>query len=392
MTSAPVQADIDLFADDVLLDPYPTYRALRDLGAVVHLPRNDVYVLTRYATIRAALRDPARFSSVGAIGFNPGVNQALEGTSLASDPPVHTQLRATLTANLTPVRLREIEEKINTKADALVARLAAGGGFEAIDALARAFPLDIVAELIGFTGRAKENMIRWGQAAQEVLGPMNQRTIENFPVAGELYAWCSQVKADELAPGSVGHSIFEAEGRGDIPSGSAGHIIHQYLAAGLDTTIASIGNIIALFGRYPEQFERIRAEPALVGSAFNEVLRYYAPIHAMGRRTTCEVELDGHVIPAGAHVAILFGAGNRDERHFERPDEFDVGRNAVDHLSFGYGVHTCAGQALARLEGKAVITALARHVASFSLGEAIKKLSNTSQAMETLVVRDVVAA
>ena len=392
MTNAPVATDIDLFADEFLLDPYPTYKALRDQATVVHFTVNDVYALTRYDAIRAALGDYTTFSSVKAIGFNPGVNEALQGTSLASDPPVHTQLRATLAANLTPRKLRNIEERIATKADALARQFAMGGGFEAMDGLARALPLEIVADLIGFTGHVKENMLRWGQAAMEVLGPMNQRTIENFPVAGELYGWCSQVKAEDLAEGSVGRGIFDAEARGEIPAGTAGHIIHQYLGAGIDTTIASIGNVIALFGRNPEQFERVRNDASLIPSAFNEVLRYLAPVHAWGRRATRTVEIDGVAIPEGAHVAVLFGAGNRDERHYADPDMFDVARNPSDHLSFGYGPHGCAGQGLARMEGHAVIAALAKHVRSFKLGEVLRKPANVTQAIDRLEVRDVVAA
>lgn len=392
MANSPATADIDLFADDILIDPYPTYATLRDLGAVVYLPANELYVLTRYDAIREALGDPETFSSVQAIGFNPGVNEALQGTSLASDPPVHTQLRATLSANLTPRALRGLGDQINEKADVLVARLAAGGGFEAIDELARAFPLEIVADLIGFTGDVKANMLRWGQAAMQVLGPMNQRTMENFEIAGELYAWCSTVTADDLTEGSIGRGIFDAQLRGDIPEGAAGNIIHQYLGAGVDTTIASIGNIVALFGRHPGQFELIRQDPSLVPAAFAEVLRYWAPVHAWGRKVTRDVEIDGALVPAGAQVAILFGAGNRDERHYADADTFDVTRNPVDHLAFGYGPHGCAGQGLARMEGHAIIGALAQHVQSFRLGDEVRVPSNVTRSIEELDVIDVVAA
>jgi len=392
MASSPATSDIDLFADDVLIDPYPTYAALRELGAVVHLPANDVYALTRYDVIRDALGDPVTFSSVQAIGFNDGVNDALQGTSLASDPPAHTQLRATLSANLTPRALRGLEGTINEKADALVARLAHEGSFEAIDALARQFPLEIVADLIGFTGQVKDNMLRWGQAAMEVIGPMNQRTMENFAIAGELYGWCSQVTRDDLAEGSIGRGIFDAQDRGEIPEGTAGNIIHQYLGAGVDTTIAAIGNIVALFGRHPEQFELVRQDPSLVPAAFAEVLRFWPPVHAWGRRATRDVEIDGALVPQGAHMAILFGAGNHDERHYADADTFDVKRNPTDHLTFGYGPHGCAGQGLARMEGHAVIRALAAHVQSFRLGDEVRVPSNITRSIEKLDVLDVVPA
>lgn len=388
---APFESTIDIWADDVLVDPYPTYAALREQAAVVHLPKNEIYVVTRYDAIRGVLADPEAFSSA-TIGFNPMVNEALQGTSLTSDPPVHTQLRATLSQNLTPRALRGLKVTIDEKADKLVAELATSGSFEAIDALARAFPIEIVADLIGFTGHVKDNMLRWGQAAMQVIGPMNQRTQESFPIAGELYAWCSSVTAQDLAPGSIGRGIFDAETRGDIPQGTAGHIIHQYLGAGVDTTIASIGNIIALFGHHPEQFEKVRQNPELVPAAFAEVLRYWAPVHIWGRKATRDVEIDGVTIPAGAQVGILFGAGNRDPRHYENADTFDVTRNPVDHLSFGYGPHGCAGQGLARLEGHAVIEALARRVQTLSVSEGVREPSNITRSYELLNVDKVVAA
>ncbi|MFL6055119.1 MAG: cytochrome P450 [Actinoallomurus sp.] len=388
--SAPPVSDLDLFDDKVLIDPYPSYAALRALGGVVRLPANDVYVLTRYDVIRNALGDWESFSSVGTIGFNLMVNEALTGTSLASDPPVHTHLRATLTANLSPRALRGLKDSIDAKADALVEKLVSKGSFEAIDALARALPLDVVADLIGFTGHVRDNMLRWGQAAMQVIGPMNQRTAESFPIAGELYGWCSGVTADDLAPGSVGRGIFEAEARGDIPPNTAGHIIHQYLGAGVDTTIASIGNIVALFAAHPDQLALVRENPSLVPAAFNEALRYWAPVHAWGRRTTRDVEIDGVLVPEGAQVAILFGAGNRDPRHYENADEFLVERNPIDHLSFGYGPHGCAGQGLARLEAHAVIEALSRRVGRLVVGTEVRVPSNITRSIEELPVLEVV--
>lgn len=391
MTNSPPTADVDLFADDVLVDPYPTFAHLRELGPVVYLPHHDVYALTRYDVIRGALADTATFSS-RAIAFNPAANEALRGTSLASDPPVHTELRATLTENLSPRALRGLKTTIEAKADTLVADLVTTGSFEAIDALARAFPLEVVADLIGFTGEVRANMLRWGQAAMEVLGPMNQRTAENFPIAGELYAWCSQVQAEDLTPGSVGRGIFDAEARGAIPAGSAGHIIHQYLGAGVDTTIASIGNLIALFAAFPDQFDLVRADPTLVPSAFAEVLRYWAPLHAWGRAVTRDIEIDGHLIPGGSQAAVLLGSGNRDPRHYDDPDSFRVARNPVDHLSFGYGPHGCAGQGLARLEAHAIIAALARHARRLVAAEPIRVPSNTTRSIDALEILEVVPA
>lgn len=391
MTSTAPTSDLDLWADDILVDPYETFSKLRETGPVVHLTRSNVYALTRYDVIRDALGNTTTFSS-RSIGFNPGVNEALQGTSLASDPPLHTELRAALTENLSPRALRGLKSQIESKADALVADLVEKGSFEAIDSLARAFPLEVVADLIGFTGPVRDNMLRWGQAAMEVIGPMNQRTAENFPIAGELYGWCAGVTAEDLTPGSVGRGIFDAEARGAIAPGSAGHIIHQYLGAGVDTTISALGNTVALFAAFPEQFALVREDPRKVPAAFNEVLRYWAPIHAWGRLVTRDIEIEGVTIPAGSQVAILMGAGNRDPRHYDDPDTFSVERNPVDHLSFGYGPHGCAGQGLARLEVHAIIGALTRRIDRLVATDPVRLPSNVTRSVDQLEILEVVPA
>lgn len=385
---------IDLFSDEVLTDPYPHYAVLREQAAVVRLPATGsagVWALTRYEPIRKALGNTQVFSSK-AVAFNDMMNQALTGTSLATDPPDHRALRTALMENLTPRALRKLEGEINAKADAMVAELVERGTFDAIGDLAQALPIAVVMDLIGVQGEVRDKMLGWGFAAFNVLGPMNERTIENFPIAGELFAWASQIKAQELAEGSIGRAIFDAAERGVIPRESCGGIIHQYVAAGLDSTISAIGNAIALFAAHPDQFDLVRADPGLIPSAFNEVLRYDAPVPLFGRLVTQDTDIDGTVIPAGSQAAILFASGNRDPRHYADPDSFRVTRNPVDHLSFGYGIHGCAGQGLAKLEAYAVIGALARRVRRYAVGEGQRRISNSTRSLEKLPVTEIEAA
>ena len=322
------------------------------------------------------------------------VNEALTGTSLASDPPVHTQLRATLTENLSPRALRGLKGQIDAKADALVAELVEKGSFEAIDALARAFPLEVVADLIGFTGhvaRQHAALGAGGDAGHRPDEPAHRRELPHRRRALRLVLRASRPRT--WRPGSVGRGIFDAEARGDIPPDTAGHIIHQYLGAGVDTTIAAIGNIVALFAEHPDQLALVRENPALVPAAFNEVLRFWPPIHAWGRRATRDVEIDGVRRPGRARRSrSCFGAGNRDPRHYENPDAFLVERNPVDHLSFGYGPHGCAGQGLARLEAHAVIGALARRVERLVVGQEVRVPSNITRSIEELPVLEVMPA
>lgn len=393
MSNQLATSDIDLWSDENLSNPYPAYAKLRDQAAVVKLEQSGVYALTRYEEIRAALGDWASFSSEKAVGFNDGVNEALQGTTLATDPPKHESLRAALTENLTPRALRGMKEIIEQKANAIVMALADKGSFDAVQDLAKELPLQVVVDLIGVRdSHVRENILNWGSAAFNVLGPMNARTGLNFPLAGELYGWASQLTKDQLEPGSIGHGIFLAAERGEIPEDASGHIIHQYVAAGLDTTIAAIGNAIQRFGEHPDQYELLRQDLTLIPAAMNEVLRFDALMVAQGRRTTKDIEVDGTLIPAGSHVAILFGSGNHDPRHYDDPDTFDIRRNPIDHLSFGYGVHACAGQGLARLEVYAVFEALVKHVKSFKIGTPVRKINNSSLALDHLPVVDVVKA
>lgn len=382
------RSDLDLFSDEVMFDPYPYFTELRERASVVWLEKLDAWAITRYEPIRSVLADWSRFSS-SRVAFNEPMNQALVGTSLATDPPAHEQLRSALTRNLSPRALRGMKDRIDAQADAMVAALVERGSFDAMDDLARALPLAVVVDLIGLKGDVRNKILVWGEAAFDCLGPMNERAGRGFEIAGELFGWVTTVTAADLEEGSMGHGIFQAAERGEIPQEACGAIIHQYIAAGMDTTIAAIGNAVALFAANPDQFDLVRQDRSLVPSAFNEILRFAAPAHAMGRHVTEDVEIDGTLIPRDSQVALLFGSGNRDPRHYEQPDLFLATRNPVDHLSFGYGTHTCAGQGLARLEAHAVIDALARHVKRIHVGESERRMTNMTRTFEKLPVIEI---
>ncbi|WP_417563110.1 cytochrome P450 [Microbacterium sp.] len=387
---APTSA-MDIWSDEILADPHDAFTELREQGAAVYLESSDVWAITRYDEIRSALADWETFTSTR-VAFNPQMNEVLIGTSLASDPPLHTQMRAALTENLTPRALRGLKGTIEEKADRIVAELVTRDAFDGVHDLARELPLQIVLDLIGVQGDVREKILDWGASAFNLLGPMNERSQQSFPLAGELFEWTHGMDGNQLAEGSIGRAVFDAGARGDIPPELCGHIIHQYLAAGMDTTIGAIANAVRAFGENPDQFTLVKADPSLIPAAFNETLRHQALLHAVGRGTTRDVTIDGVTIPGGSQVAILLYAGNRDPRHYDDPDTFRVERNPIDHLSFGYGVHGCAGQGLARLEAYAAIGAFCRHVESFSVGTAVPKLNNSSRALASLPVFDVVVA
>ena len=380
---------IDLFSDHTLQNTEEVFRQLRETAAVVHLPVNDVWAVTRYEDIREALSDPATFSSKS-VAFNPQMNEILSGTSLAADPPEHGPLRAVLTDNLSPRAMRSMKADIYAKADTLVRELAAKGNFDGMADMAVAFPVSIVLDLIGIQGDLRAKILPWGEAAFNLLGPMNERAQKSMPIAGELFQWThEEMQGSDLAEGSIGRNIWEAAERGDISHDSFGYIVHQILAAGMDTTITTIGNALVLLGENPAQFKLIQDDPSLVPATVTEVLRLRTPAPVFGRQATRDVEIDGTVIPAGSQVALLYGSGNLDPRKFDQPETFDITRNAVDHLGFGYGIHACAGQGLAKLEIHGLVEAWAKHVESFEIGEVVQRMNNMTRPYESIEVRNI---
>ena len=163
-------------------------------------------------------------------------------------------------------------------------------------------------------------------------------------------------------------------------------IIHQYVAAGMDSTITALGNAIYLLATHPDQYDLVHRDRSLVPAAFNEIMRYESPIHAFGRFVTEDFEIEGTVIPGGSQAVLPYGSANRDPRHYEDPDVFRIERDPGDHLSFGHGPHVCAVRGLAKLEIYAVLEALARRVQRFTIGQPTRRLANSTRSFDKLPV------
>ncbi|HWK76933.1 cytochrome P450 [Microbacterium sp.] len=383
--------DLDLFSDDVLLNTRAIQDELRELDPVVHLPACDLWAITRYDDIRGILSDPSIFSSQK-VAFNDTMNDIMVGTTIATDPPDHKQLRDALMENLTPRALRGLKGEMEAKGVAHVRSLAGRGAFDGHADFARDFVLSVVVDMIGVQGEERDMLLTWAEAALNAQGPLNERGRAGLPVAGGMFAWTrGRLTAADLREGSIGRGIFAAADRGEIPYENRSILIEQIVVAGMETTIAALSNAIILLGQNPEQYRMLRQDSTLIASAFAEVLRMTAPLPVIGRFVKEDVEVGGTVVPAGAQVALLLSAGNHDPRHYPDPQRFDATRNPTDHLSFGYGTHGCAGQGLARMESHALLAALVSQVESFAVGEVTPRLNNIGRPYERIAVLDVVA-
>lgn len=381
------QFDVDLFSDENLTDPYPLYARFRAAGPVVYLPAIDAYVLSRYADVRAGLGDHETFISGRGIGLSDAGNATRKGVIIATDNPLHDQLRAVLSERLSPRAMNALRAEIARKADAFVAGVVAQPSFDGVRDLAQAFPLTVVCQLIGLPEADRLRLLEWADAGFNLWGPPNERNRRSLPVWQSLVEYIStQATRDRLPPGSMGAAIYEAADRGLIAPEQCPQLFVSYLVAGVDTTINALANAIALFATNPEQWELVRGDRSLIPSAFEEVLRVDAPLQLVRRWCVRDTIVDGAAIPAESNVVMIYASANRDERKWAEPDRFDVTRNPVDHLTFGYGLHGCAGQALARLESHAILGALADRVARFEIGTPVRRLNNVMRGLERLPV------
>ncbi len=366
---ARISSDIDLFTDEALHNPYPLYKELRDLGPAAYLQQHGVYYLGRYDQVREALRDWQTFSSAQGAGLNDIINNAWKEALICLDPPKHTEMRKLITDRIGPRHLKDLQQTIHTRANELVARLLESRDFDAVSDVAHDLPLNVIFDLIGWPEEVRGELLEFAVGSFNSCGPDAPRMRASLPRMEAMMEFITKTyDEDRLTPGGFGATIADAARRGEIPRESAITLLAGYIVAAFDTTINAIGNGLWLFAEHQDQWRMVREDPSRVPAAFLEILRIETPLQHLARVTTREVDLgEGVVLPAGARVVLSYASANRDERHYPDPERFDIDRNPLDHLAFGLGNHTCAGQGLARLEGLAVFNAFAQNIDGFAM-------------------------
>ena len=353
------------------LDPYPDYAMLRE-----HAPRcrqpDGSYVLTRYADVREVLSDAELFSSDKRVDFRPrfGDSPLYEHhtTSIVfNDPPYHTRVRRLLAPFFAARVLRQMEGSIAAMVDRLLDRAAERGRIDLVSEFALVIPLNLIGDLLGVPYDERAPLQAWAKSILGALEPVRtpeqlaegNRAVEEFktclrdliarkrrapPGAHDIDVLWALIDASE-----VGDGLTELE------------ILHNsifMLNAGHDTTGALIANGVDLLFRHPEEARRLRENPALVKPAIEEMLRYESPLQIGNRRTTRATRIGGVDIPAGTFLHLALAAANRDEREFAQAQAFDIARTPNRHLAFAHGIHTCAGNSVARIEAAIAFTKL----------------------------------
>ena len=324
--------------------------------------------LTRYDDVVAVYQDHARFVSDKRLEFAPkfGDTPLYEHhtTSVVfRDPPDHTRIRRLFAPAFTPRALAALEPRIERLVDGLLADAATRGGMDVVDDFAAAVPVQLIGDMLGIPADERGPLRGWSLA---ILG-----ALEPAPTASQLKAGNDAVEqfkdylrrliaARRRRPstdaGEILSALIAAEDTGDRLTEV--ELLHQcifLLNAGHETTTNLIANAALTLLEHPEAAARLRAEPALIGTAVDEFLRYESPNQLGNRRVAASTEIAGVPLAADTLITLCIGAANRDPAQFSDPDRVDLARTPNRHLAFITGIHACAGMWLARMEGRVAI-------------------------------------
>lgn len=370
---------INIFASAKgLEDPNPFYRQLRE-QAPVHLSGFGGVVFTRYTDCHTILRDNRFGNGVagpdGAFGGSPETlayrREMLRRrrdrplSMLALDPPDHTRQRALVSRAFTPRRIEELRHRIAAMVDACLDDLAGAGTADAMALLAEPLPVSVISDMLGVPQTDWPDIRSLVSDLVLALEPSsNIEDLKRAEVASDaLWRYFSELTdrrrrdpADDLLS-----ALIEAHDEHDrLSEGEILAVANLLFAAGAETTTNLIGNGLNALFNHPDQLERLWADPTLVPTAVEEILRFDSPVQLDGRSCLQPAEVAGVRFEPGDRLLTLLGAANRDPDHFEEPERFDVGRRGEPIMSFASGIHYCLGANLARVEGQEVMAGLIR--------------------------------
>jgi hypothetical protein len=356
-------------------DPYPTYRALREHDPVHRMPDGS-YFLSRYDDLVAVYGDARSWSSDKKVQFKPNFGDSLlyehHTTSLVfNDPPSHTRVRRLLAPVFTPRALRALQPGVEALVDRLLDRAAERDTFDLIEDFAAAIPVQLIGDILGIPQSERGPLRDWSLKILGALEPVLSR--EQFDggaaAVAEFKDYLKDLVARRMREGSqdpreILSKLVDASELAANQQAETGErlseleLLHNcifLLNAGHETTTNLIGNSVDLLLRHPDAMRDLAAHPELMASAVEEFLRMESSNQLGNRQAATDTRIGDIAMAAGTYVHLGIGAANRDSAQFPEPDRLDIRRHPNRHLAFGHGIHTCAGNSLARMEAQVAI-------------------------------------
>jgi cytochrome P450 len=346
-------------------NPYPVFHALRR-HAPVHRMANGALFLTRHADLDAIYHDPVLFSSDKTVDFRKTMGETSlyehHTTSLVfNDPPGHTRVRKRLAPAFTPRALRALETRVEEVVAASLDEVAEMGAFDLLHDFAMKLPVELIGDMLGVPRADRHLLSPWAVAIlgglEADLTPAQRdeaaKAVDDFK---EYLRWLIAERSKNPLSGEDGEVLSKLIGPDDDGETLTElELLHNcifLLNAGHETTANTVTNGIDALLRFPDQLDRLRAEPDLIVSAVEELLRFESSVQLNNRKLTADAEIGGVAMQKDDYVWLCIGAANRDPAEFSDPDTIDIGRERNTHLAFGSGIHACAGMSLGRMEAR----------------------------------------
>ncbi len=383
------ESDLDPFSVAHFDDPWPNFARLRAYTPVAWLTRYDCWAVSSYADVVAAFRDYDTFCSAAGVGLSDFRKEAPwrpPSIILEADPPDHTKARKVLADVMSPKNVKSMQTMFDAVADEMVSALIDQGTFDAVTSLSEAYPLKVFPDAVGVTAEGRGHLLAYGNMVFNSFGPRNTFFEQGMAGMVETREWIMRQCAREaLTVDGLGAQIYEASDRGEVTAEEAGLLLRSFLSAGIDTTISALTSALWCLATHPEQWDTLRANPSLARNAFEEAIRFDGPVATFFRTTTRPTTLGGVDLGESEKVLLLMASANRDESKFEQADRFDITRRTVGHVGYGFGIHVCVGQVVARMEGEAVLRALAQQASRIEFaGPPVRRYNNTLRTFGSL--------
>ena len=366
-------------------DPYPTFRRLRDEAPIYHNEPYDFWALSRHADVDRALVDWSTFSNSRS-DILEIIQSGVElppGIVMFEDPPQHTLHRGLMSRVFTPKRMAALEDQVRAFCARCLDPLVGADRFDIVTELGAVMPMRVIGMLLGIpesdqtTVRDKADAILRTKAGEPMA--IRQDAIANGDQFAEYIEWRSTHPSDDLMTALL-NAEFEDED-GTVRTLSRQEVLGytQVLAgAGNETTGRLIGWLAKVLADHPDQRRELVEDRSLIPNAVDETLRFEPTGPHLARYVMEDVDYYGTTVPAGSAMLLLVGAANRDERRYPDPDRFDIHRDDIAHLTFGYGLHFCLGASLARLEGRVALDELLTRFPEWDVDMEDARLAPTS--------------
>ncbi len=360
----------DPYSEDFFCAPFDTYRRMRDEAPVYYSEKYDFWALTRYDDVAAAIKDHETYSSAKGVTLDivkaPDAVSLIRKIIISLDPPEHERMRKLVNRVFTPRAIASLEQMVRDTIDRHVKQLDPSS-FDAVADFAALFPVEIITAMLGVPVKDRQQLRLWLDKGLEREPGRISPSAESMDATNQSGAYYYQLIQERRAEprDDMISRLIETE---VVEDGEARRLDDVEIAgfatmlggAGAETVTKLVGNAVVVFADNPDQWQKLKDDPAKIPAAFEELLRYEAPSQYQIRTTTRDVTLHGTTIPAGDPVLLINGSASRDERFFPDPDRFDIDRERKVgyNLNFGYGIHSCLGAALARMEGRIALEKL----------------------------------